>query len=118
METTETGAKSTNSSSQDFQFLASQEELDKSGGQMTRWVGDHDVLLYKHEGQIKALSNICRHFGGPVGFHKAQDGKFRCLWHNWEFSCDDGTCLTHSGLPLREYQLKIENNNIYVNLLG
>ena len=52
----------------DFRYLASVEELKKTG-QLTRWV---DILLYEFEGQIKAISNICRHFGGPVGYHVNQ----------------------------------------------
>lgn len=100
-----------------YQYLASVEEL-KRVGQLTRWVGDHDILLYEYEGQIKALSNICRHFGGPVGYHKGKDGVFVCLWHNWKFSCKDGSCLTHPGLPLRQYALKIMDEKIYVDLVG
>jgi methionine sulfoxide reductase heme-binding subunit len=98
-------------------FLATVEELKKTG-QLTRWIDHHDILLYEHEGQIKALSNICRHFGGPVGFHKANNGEFVCLWHNWRYSCKDGSCLTHPNFPLRQYSLKIIDNQIYINLLG
>src|ERR1700683_3605995 len=50
-----------------YTLLASLEELKKTG-QLTRWVNDHDILLYEYEGEIKALSNICRHFGGLVGY--------------------------------------------------
>jgi methionine sulfoxide reductase heme-binding subunit len=102
---------------QDYQCVASLEELKKTG-QLTRWLNDHDILLYEYEGQIKALSNICRHFGGPVGYHKAKNGVFTCLWHNWRFSCADGSCLSHPGLPLRQYPVKILDGNVYVDLLG
>jgi methionine sulfoxide reductase heme-binding subunit len=100
-----------------YQFLASVEELKKTG-QLTRWIDDHDILLYEFEGEIKALSNICRHFGGPVGYHHHKDGVFTCLWHNWRFSCKDGSCLSHPGLPLRQYALKIVDGKIYIDLLG
>jgi nitrite reductase/ring-hydroxylating ferredoxin subunit len=59
---------------------------------------------------IKAISNICRHFGGPVGYHQNKDGVFTCLWHNWKYSCKDGSCISHPGLPLRQYALKIDEN--------
>ena len=101
-----------------YQFLTTLEELKKNNGQMTKWVDKHDILLYEFEGEIKAISNICRHFGGPVGYHKAKNGTFTCLWHNWKFSCKDGSCLTHPGLPLRAYELKITDGKIYINLLG
>lgn len=101
-----------------YHFLSTMQELRKNG-QLTKWLHNHDILLYLHDGQIKALSNICRHFGGPVGYHKSKDGKFTCLWHNWQYSCQDGSCLTNPNLPLRQYNdLKIEGDKIYINLLG
>jgi nitrite reductase/ring-hydroxylating ferredoxin subunit len=100
-----------------YRFLTTFEELKKTG-QLTRSVDDHDILLYEHDGQIKALSNLCRHFGGPVGFHKAKNGEFVCLWHNWRYSCEDGSCLSHPALPLRQYALKIIDDSIYIDLLG
>ena len=100
-----------------YTYLASIKELKKTG-QLTRWVEGHDILLYEYEGEIKALSNVCRHFGGPVGYHKHENGVFTCLWHNWRFSCKDGSCLTHPGLPLRQYMLKFVEDHIYVDLMG
>lgn len=102
-----------------YTLVVTMDEFKKAGGQMTRWVNDaHDILLYEHEGEVKALSNVCRHFGGPVGFHRAKDGKFTCLWHNWQYSCADGSCLTVPGLPLRKYPVKVIENGIYVDLLS
>jgi len=101
----------------EYTYLASIAELNKTG-QLTRWVKGHDILLYEYEGEIKALSNVCRHFGGPIGYHKHENGVFTCLWHNWRYSCKDGSCLTHPGLPLRQYILKIVNDKIYIDLLG
>ena len=101
-----------------YHFLATLDEL-TTDGQLTRWIENHDILLYRHGGEIKAISNICRHFGGPVGYHKAREGRFTCLWHNWQFSCDDGSCITNPGTPLRQYNdLKIEDGKVYINLLG
>jgi methionine sulfoxide reductase heme-binding subunit len=101
----------------DVRYLSSVDELKKTG-QLTRWLDDHDILLYEYEGQIKAISNICRHFGGPVCYHKNKDGVFTCLWHNWQYSCKGGSCISHPGLPLRQYALKIDDDKIYMDLLG
>jgi len=89
----------------------------EGAGQFSRWVGNHDILVFKWNGQIRAFTNVCPHFGGPVGFHKMKNGKFTCLWHNLEFSADTGQCLSVPRLRLREYQLKIEDNSIYARLV-
>jgi len=109
---------SNNDTNDSYKLLATKSDLKKNNNQITKWIDDHDILLYEYEGAIKAISNVCRHFGGPVGYHKCTKGKFVCLWHNWEYSAEDGSCQTHLGLPLRQYDLKIEDENIYINLLG
>ncbi len=86
-------------------------------GQFSKWVGGHDILVYRHEGQIKAMSNICRHFGGPIGYHKMKDGQFTCLWHNFKFAASDGSCLTNPKLASRMYKLEIRGTEIWAQLV-
>jgi nitrite reductase/ring-hydroxylating ferredoxin subunit len=88
-----------------------------SAGQFSRWVDKHDVLVFNWQGTIRAFSNVCPHFGGPVGFHKMADGKFTCLWHNLQYSVETGQCLSVPRLRLREYKVKVEDNVIYAQLV-
>jgi nitrite reductase (NADH) small subunit len=99
-----------------FKRIASVSELEPYG-QFSKWVDDHDILVYRLNGQIKALSNICPHFGGPVGFHQMKNGVFTCLWHNYQFAADGGRCLTNPHLCLREYKVKEEDGGIWVQLV-
>lgn len=55
--------KQENGHEADYRFLATVEELKKTG-QLTRWVDDHDILLYEHEGQIKARAISAATLGG------------------------------------------------------
>ena len=41
----------------------------KENNQFSRWVDDHDILIYRNGSKIEAISNICPHFGGPIGYH-------------------------------------------------
>ncbi len=86
-------------------------------GQLSKWVGDHDILVYRYQGEIKAMSNICRHFGGPIGYHKMREGVFVCLWHNYRFSAADGACLTNAKLASRQYKVEIRDGGIWVQLV-
>lgn len=86
-------------------------------GQFSRWVGHHDILVFRWNGVIRAFSNICPHFGGPVGYHALRDGKFTCLWHNLQFSADTGQCLSIAKFNLREYKLSIEDGAIFAQLV-
>jgi nitrite reductase/ring-hydroxylating ferredoxin subunit len=86
-------------------------------GQFSRWVGNHDILVFRRNGVIRAFSNICPHFGGPVGYHQLTDGRFTCLWHNLQFDADTGHCLSIAKFKLREYKLKIEDSGIFAHLV-
>jgi nitrite reductase/ring-hydroxylating ferredoxin subunit len=91
-------------------------ELD-AAGQFSRWVGNHDILVFRRDGAIRALSNICPHFGGPVGFYEMRSGRFTCLWHNLQYDADTGQCVSFPKLKLREYKIKVEDGDIYAQLI-
>ena len=97
-----------------FEKIGNESDLDEYG-QFSKWIGGHDILVYKLNNNIKALSNICPHFGGPIGFHKMKDNKFTCLWHNLEFDAENGRCLEYN-MKLREYPVKILDGDIYVQI--
>ncbi|MBI1778628.1 MAG: Rieske (2Fe-2S) protein [Proteobacteria bacterium] len=99
----------------EYTIIGTLTDLEKHG-QFSRWVGGHDILVFRHNGTIHALSNICPHFGGPVGYHRMRDGTFTCLWHNLQFSAENGQCLSVQKFKLREYKIKIEGAEIHVLL--
>ena len=90
----------------------------KKKKQFSRWINDHDILVYLHKDSVKAISNICPHFGGPIGYHEIKEvnGKevFTCLWHNLQFNVEDGVCTLHKNLKLREYKVVVVSDNIFV----
>ena len=92
-------------------------DLNKSN-QFSRWIDGHDVLIYKYNNKILGISNICPHFGGPIGYHeiKINDGKavFTCLWHNLQYDVNTGKCITQKSLCLRKYDVEVENEDIFV----
>ena len=93
-------------------------DLDKSN-QFSRWVDGHDILIFKFNNLIQGVSNICPHFGGPIGYHEIKRTKdgihvFTCLWHNLQFSVESRKCLTNKNFCLRKYQVEVENDEIFV----
>ena len=86
--------------------------------QFSRWTDGHDVLIFKFNDKIQAISNICPHFGGPIGYHeiKFRNGKavFTCLWHNLQYCVKTGQCITQKNLSLRKYDVEVKNGEIFV----
>ena len=66
----------------------------KKNNQFSRWIDDHDILIYKFNDEVRGISNICPHFGGPIGYHEIKKKNdmyvFTCLWHNLQFNVENG----------------------------
>ena len=48
------------------------------------------VAIFKYDGKISALSNVCRHQNGPLGEGKIIDGCVTCPWHGYQYLPETG----------------------------
>ena len=79
-------------------------------------VDDVDVAVFKVEGKVYAVSNICPHQKSPI-IHDAflEEGNIVCPAHGWEFRLEDGKQPTgRNGLD--SYEVKVENDEVYVKV--
>ncbi len=49
------------------------------------------VAIFRYDGKISALSNVCRHQNGPLGEGKIIDGCVTCPWHGYQYLPDSGS---------------------------
>jgi len=89
-------------------------------------IKDEVIIFLDKENNIKIFSSICPHFGGKI-FYEFNHNKLICKWHNWKFCTHTGRCLTYpikgklnpyefkiDPNPLKNYDVNIENNKIYL----
>ncbi|MEN8193992.1 MAG: Rieske (2Fe-2S) protein [Bacteroidota bacterium] len=79
-------------------------------------INDVDVALFKVDGEIYALNNICPHQHASIiydGF--VEEGCVICPAHGWEFNLKDGKMHT-GGSGLDSYEVKIIDDDIYVKV--
>ena len=82
---------------------------------MTVGAGHVEICLTHFNGTYNALTNKCPHQGGPLGEGSIENGLLRCPWHGWDFSpCGGDSDGFEDGL--KSYELKIENDAIYVGI--
>src|SRR5260221_14416440 len=48
------------------------------------------VAVFKYDGKISAMSNVCRHQNGPLGEGKIIDGCVTCPWHGYQYAPENG----------------------------
>ena len=48
------------------------------------------VAVFRHDGKISALSNVCQHQNGPLGEGRIIDGCVTCPWHGYQYLPESG----------------------------
>jgi len=56
----------------------------------TVYLGDERVAVFRYDGKISAVSNVCQHQNGPLGEGKIIDGCITCPWHGYQYRPGDG----------------------------
>lgn len=99
------------------------QELEGQGFLKELTFGDKKIVLSYHEGNFGALNNKCNHMGAPLAKGKLKKGCIECPWHYWQFNHKSGDALASSTEPLSShggktptFPLKIEEDNLYINL--
>ncbi len=67
-------------------------------------------------GEIRALSGVCPHQGGPLGQGTLIHGLLVCPWHMWEFDSANGACMVDESRGIPTYNTKVEDGRVLVDL--
>ncbi len=67
-------------------------------------------------GEMRALSGVCPHHGGPLGQGTVIQGLLVCPWHMWEFDSKSGVCLVDPTRGVPTFPVKVEGTRVYVDI--
>jgi methionine sulfoxide reductase heme-binding subunit len=48
------------------------------------------VAVFRYDGHVSAISNVCQHQNGPLGEGRIVNGCIVCPWHGYEYRPDSG----------------------------
>ena len=79
------------------------------------FIKDQNIAIFKYDGKVAAVSNICTHLMGPLGEGKIVDGCITCPWHGYQYLPESGqsTSPFHADLPM--YRVKVIEDQVWVN---
>ena len=79
-------------------------------------IEDQQVAVFRlRDGQLRALSAVCPHRGGPLADGLTDSQQVICPLHNHAFRLIDGHCTT--GAPsVRAYHVHVENGELVLHL--
>ncbi|RZN84276.1 MAG: (2Fe-2S)-binding protein [Winogradskyella sp.] len=73
------------------------------------------VAIFKYDGKLSAIHNVCKHQGGPLGEGKIIDGCITCPWHGYQYLPHNGQSPPPFTEKVSTYQLKLENKTVFIN---
>jgi len=78
--------------------------------------GEDIFALCNVEGEIRAMSGVCPHQGGPLGEGMLNGSLVTCPWHMWEFDSATGVCSFSSEVTIPTYPVRVENDQVLVDI--
>ncbi|TAI46849.1 Rieske 2Fe-2S domain-containing protein [Flagellimonas allohymeniacidonis] len=81
-------------------------------------VGRERVAIFKYDGKLSAIHNVCKHQGGPLGEGKIVDGCVTCPWHGYQYLPHNGQSPPPFTEKVATYELRLESGMVYVNPRG
>jgi DMSO/TMAO reductase YedYZ heme-binding membrane subunit/nitrite reductase/ring-hydroxylating ferredoxin subunit len=96
-----------------FTRVAALADLPLNGGKVVV-VNGVRYALFNRDGRVFALSNVCRHQGGPIGEGRIVNGCITCPWHGYQYQADDGCSPPPFTEVLDTYPLRILEDGLYL----
>lgn len=98
-----------------YKKLACLEELPE-GALLEIVEGNELYALCNVAGEIRAMTGVCPHHGGPLGQGALEGSVVTCPWHAWQFDTGTGACVFIEDLRIPTYPVRIEAGDILVDL--
>jgi nitrite reductase/ring-hydroxylating ferredoxin subunit/DMSO/TMAO reductase YedYZ heme-binding membrane subunit len=77
-------------------------------------VSGERVAIFKYDGKISAISNVCQHQNGPLGEGEIIDGCITCPWHGFQYKPETGASPPPFTEKVPTFNVKIEGGKVFV----
>ncbi len=74
-----------------------------------------NIAIFKYDGKLSAINNVCKHQNGPLGEGKVIDGCVTCPWHGYQYEPHNGSSPPPFTEKVSTYELKLEGEKVFVN---
>ncbi len=78
-------------------------------------VNGERVAIFKFDGKISALSNVCRHQNGPLGEGKIIDGCVPCPWHGYQYLPESGASPAPFTEKVSTFRTQVVNGRVWID---
>ena len=95
--------------------VASVDEMEDKRAKIVRPKESDAIAIFRNGNLIYAVSNVCRHQGGPLGEGKIVDNCITCPWHGFQYRMEDGRSPEPFTERIATYATRIVDGVVFVN---
>lgn len=77
--------------------------------------GGERIAVFRRDGKVSALSNVCRHQNGPLGEGRIIDGCVTCPWHGYQYDPDTGVSPPPFQDKVETFRTKVVDGMVFVH---
>lgn len=78
-------------------------------------IGGERIAIFRYDGKLSAVNNVCKHQNGPLGEGKIIDGCITCPWHGYQYLPHNGSSPPPFKEKVATYELRMAGKMVWVN---
>jgi nitrite reductase/ring-hydroxylating ferredoxin subunit len=90
------------------------DDIAEKRGKVVTVTGER-LAVFRYDGKISALSNVCQHQNGPLGEGKVVDGLVVCPWHGYQYKPDCGASPEPFNEKIPTFAVRVAEGRVWVN---
>ncbi len=80
-------------------------------------IGGERVAVFKYDGKVSAVSNVCQHQNGPLGEGKIVYDCITCPWHGYQYIPETGASPPPFTEKIPTFDVRLEGDRIFVRTI-
>ena len=73
------------------------------------------VAVFRYDGKVSAISNVCQHQNGPLGEGRIIDGCVTCPWHGYQYQPESGAAPPPFKEKIPTFRVKVVEGSVFVH---
>jgi nitrite reductase/ring-hydroxylating ferredoxin subunit/DMSO/TMAO reductase YedYZ heme-binding membrane subunit len=73
------------------------------------------VAVFRYDGKVSAISNVCQHQNGPLGEGRIIDGCVTCPWHGYQYLPESGASPPPFAEKVPTFNVRVVNGRVMVD---
>jgi nitrite reductase/ring-hydroxylating ferredoxin subunit/DMSO/TMAO reductase YedYZ heme-binding membrane subunit len=73
------------------------------------------VAVFRYDGKVSAISNVCQHQNGPLGEGRIIDGCVTCPWHGYQYLPESGAAPAPFKEKIPTFRVKVVGGSVLLD---